>query len=91
MVLWIWRSSSVRVLTIDAVYEIFTEENVPVRNIVLFGPSPAGKIGMSRFKVGTKANPWRKEDGSHDFSSPTYGLRPSLVKEQLRRSIRALG
>lgn len=52
---------------------------------------PAGKIGMSRFKVATKANPWRKEDGSHDFSAPTYGLRPGLVKEQLRRSVRALG
>eukprot|EP00903_Cladosiphon_okamuranus_P014597 g13537.t1 len=50
-----------------------------------------GKIGMSRFKVAAKANPWRKDDGSHDFSSPTYGLRPELVKEQLHRSIRALG
>lgn len=46
---------------------------------------------MAPYKVATKANPWRKEDGSHDFISPTYGLRPNLVKEQLRKSIQVLG
>lgn len=50
-----------------------------------------GEIGMAPYKVAAKANPWRKEDGSHDFTSPTYGLRPNLVKEQLRKSIEVLG
>ena len=50
-----------------------------------------GKIGMERFRVATKANPWYKDPKTHDFSTPTYGLKPDLLKEQLRTSIKALG
>lgn len=51
----------------------------------------SGEIGMSKYKVAAKANPWYKDDGSHDFFTPTYGLKPGLVKEQLRKSIQVLG
>ncbi|CAN0346786.1 unnamed protein product [Ascophyllum nodosum] len=50
-----------------------------------------GKIGMERFRVATKANPWYKDPKKYDFVTPTYGLKPELVKEQLRTSIKALG
>ena len=53
-----------------------------------FGP---GKIGMERFRVATKANPWYKDPKKYDFVTPTYGLKPELVKEQLRTSIKAFG
>lgn len=51
----------------------------------------SGEIGMKKCKVAAKANPWHKEDGSHDFFTPTYGLQPGLVKKQLRKSIEVLG
>ncbi|CAM9737568.1 unnamed protein product [Ectocarpus sp. 4 AP-2014] len=50
-----------------------------------------GEIGVEKFRVAAKANPWYKTDESHDFFTPTYGLRPDLVKEQLRKSIEVLG
>ncbi|CAM9971771.1 unnamed protein product [Hapterophycus canaliculatus] len=50
-----------------------------------------GEIGMEKFRVAAKANPWYKEDASNDFFTPTYGLRPDLLKEQLRKSIQVLG
>lgn len=46
---------------------------------------------MKKFKVAAKANPWHKDDGSHDFFTPTYGLKPELVKKQLRKSIEVMG
>lgn len=58
-------------------------------------PTPSrqntGEIGMEKYKVAAKANPWHKDDASHDFSTPTYGLKPGLVKRQLRKSIEVLG
>ena len=51
----------------------------------------AGEVGMGRFRVATKANPWFKDSKTHDFFTPTYGLKPDLVKEQLRTSIKVLG
>lgn len=53
--------------------------------------TPAGELGVEKFRVAAKANPWYKEDASCDFFTPTYGLRPDLVKEQLRKSIKTLG
>ncbi|CAM9764768.1 unnamed protein product [Ascophyllum nodosum] len=50
-----------------------------------------GEVGMGRFRVATKANPWFKDSKTHDFFTPTYGLKPDLVKEQLRTSIKVLG
>ena len=46
---------------------------------------------MKKYKVAAKANPWYKDDASHDFFTPTYGLKPGLVKKQLRKSIEVLG
>ena len=51
----------------------------------------SGKIGMERFRVAAKANPWYKDPKTYDFVTPTYGLKPDLVKEQLRTSIKVLG
>eukprot|EP00752_Nemacystus_decipiens_P002716 g2536.t1 len=50
-----------------------------------------GEIGMKKYKVAAKANPWYKDGAAHDFFTPTYGLKPGLVKEQLRKSIKVLG
>lgn len=50
-----------------------------------------GEIGMEKFRVAAKANPWYKDTKTHDFFTPTYGLKPELVKEQLRKSIEVLG
>lgn len=50
-----------------------------------------GKLGMEKFRVAAKANPWYKESKACDFFTPTYGLKPELVKEQLRSSIEVLG
>lgn len=50
-----------------------------------------GEVGVKDFCVAAKANPWYKEDKSHDFFTPTYGLKPDLVKDQLRKSIEVLG
>ena len=46
---------------------------------------------MEKFRVAAKANPWYKDTQPHDFFTPTYGLKPELVKEQLRKSIQVLG
>ncbi|CAM9475110.1 unnamed protein product, partial [Sphacelaria rigidula] len=50
-----------------------------------------GEIGMEKFRVAAKANPWYKDPETHDFFQPTHGLRPDLVKEQLRHSLKTLG
>ncbi|CAM9360220.1 unnamed protein product, partial [Laminaria digitata] len=50
-----------------------------------------GEIGVEKFRVAAKANPWYKDNKAHDFFTPTYGLKPDLVKEQLRKSIQVLG
>lgn len=54
-------------------------------------PEKTGDIGVEKFSVAAKANPWYKDDKTHDFMTPTYGLKPGLVKEQLRKSIQELG
>lgn len=50
-----------------------------------------GEIGMEKFRVAAKANPWYKDPQTHDFFQPTHGLRPESVKEQLRHSLQTLG
>lgn len=56
---------------------------------IVFGT--IGEIGMEKFRVAAKANPWYKDPQTHDFFQPTHGLRPDSVKEQLRYSLQTLG
>lgn len=47
-----------------------------------------GDVGMEKFRVATKANPWYKDGKT--FDDPVAGLNGGSVKEQLRASLSSL-
>lgn len=47
-----------------------------------------GDVGMEKFRVATKANPWYKDGKT--FDDPVAGLNAGSVKEQLRASLSSL-
>eukprot|EP00903_Cladosiphon_okamuranus_P012448 g11659.t1 len=50
--------------------------------------SALGEVGMEKFRVAIKANPWYKDGKT--FDDPVAGLNAGSVKEQLRASLSSL-
>ncbi|CAM9765046.1 unnamed protein product [Ascophyllum nodosum] len=50
--------------------------------------STLGEVGMGKFRLATKANPWYKDGKT--FDDPMAGLKTESIKEQLRASLKSL-